>query len=78
MYEERASKRAAMCDPRRGINFWDRQSFLTTIATGEAGIVPAVRKMHHNLIVSDFDANGGMIDNDDGSSFYERVCFILF
>lgn len=60
------------------INSWDRQSFLTTIATGKPSIVPAVRKMHHNLIVSDFDANGGMIDNDDGSSFYEGTSLFYF
>ena len=48
----------------------DRQSFITTVATGQPSIVPAETNIHHNFIVADFDADGGMVDNDDGSSFY--------
>jgi hypothetical protein len=54
------------------INTWDRQAFLTTVATGKPSIVPAETNIHNNFIVSDYDANGGMIDNDDGSSFYNE------
>ena len=42
------------------------------MATGRPSIVPAETAIHHNFIVSDYDANGGMIDNDDGSSFYDE------
>lgn len=54
------------------INSWDRQPFVTTVATGKPSLVPAVNKFHHNFIVSNFDADGGAIDNDDGSSYYEE------
>lgn len=52
------------------INTWDRVPFLTTVATGKPSFVPAINNFHHNFIVSDGDADGGAIDNDDGSSFY--------
>ena len=55
------------------INTWDRQSFVTTVRDGKTpSIVPAETAIHHNFIVSDYDADGGMIDNDDGSSFYDE------
>ena len=54
------------------INTWDRQSYVTTVATGAPSVVPAVTAIHHNFIVSDYDANGGMVDNDDGSAFYDE------
>lgn len=54
------------------INTWDRQSFITTVRTGSPSIVPAMNRMYQNFIVSDYDADGGMIDNDDGSSFYDE------
>lgn len=54
------------------INSWDRQPYVTTVATGEPSLIPAVNKLHHNFIVSNFDADGGAIDNDDGSSYYEE------
>ena len=38
---------------------WDRQSFITTVATGKPSIVPKETDIHHNFIVSDYDANGG-------------------
>lgn len=49
---------------------WDRQAYLTTVATGEPSYRPAENEIHHNFIVSDGDADGGAVDNDDGSSFY--------
>lgn len=54
------------------VNTWDRQAFVTTVRDGTPSIVPAETAIHHNFIVSDYDANGGMIDNDDGSSFYDE------
>ena len=44
--------------------------YLTTVKTGEPSYVQATNDFHHNFIVSDGDADGGAIDNDDGSSFY--------
>ena len=52
------------------INTWDRQAFITTVATGQPSFVPAVTEIAHNFIVSDGDADGGAVDNDDGSSHY--------
>ena len=52
------------------INTWDRQAFITTIRTGKPSTVPAVTEIHHNFIVSDGAADGGAVDNDDGSSYY--------
>ena len=49
------------------INTWDRVPYLTTIKTGEPSYEPAVTHIHHNFIVSDGDADGGAIDNDDGN-----------
>ena len=34
--------------------------------------------VHHNFIVANFAADGGCLDNDDGSSYYDirdNVCF---
>ena len=54
------------------INTWDRQAFVTTVRDGTPSIVPATNVIHHNFIVADYDADGGMVDNDDGSSFYDE------
>ena len=48
------------------INSWDRQAFITTVATGQPSFIPAVTEIHHNFIVADGDADGGAVDNDDG------------
>lgn len=50
----------------------DRVPFLTKVRTGTPSYVPATNEIHHNFIVSDGDADGGAIDNDDGSSFYDE------
>ena len=61
------------------INTWDRQAFLTTVATGKPSYFPAVNTIHHNFIVSNGDADGGAIDNDDGSSYYlEHSNFCIY
>ena len=42
------------------INTWDRQGYLTDVATaGHPSFVPAVTEIHGNFIVSDGDADGG-------------------
>ena len=56
--------------PAGAINTWDRVPFLTTVRNGTPSYVPAVTTIHHNFLVSDGDADGGAIDNDDGSSWY--------
>eukprot|EP00750_Incisomonas_marina_P029232 INCI7079.2.p1 GENE.INCI7079.2~~INCI7079.2.p1 ORF type:complete len:372 (-),score=53.69 INCI7079.2:244-1359(-) len=53
------------------INTWDRVSYVTDVRNGTPSVVPATTTIHHNFIVADFDADGGMVDNDDGSSFYD-------
>jgi hypothetical protein len=52
------------------INSWDRQAFITSVATGQPSFIPAVTHIHHNFIVADGNADGGAVDNDDGSSHY--------
>ena len=54
------------------INTWDRQAYMTTIATGAPSYVPAETEINNNFIVSNGDADGGAIDNDDGSSHYNE------
>ena len=61
------------------INTWDRQAFLTTVRNGTPSWRPATNVIHHNFIVSNGDADGGAIDNDDGSSFYlEHSNFCIY
>ena len=57
----------ALCTPRCR----DRVSYVTDVRNGTPSVVPATTTIHHNFIVADFDADGGMVDNDDGSSFYD-------
>lgn len=47
-------------------------AYLTTVRTGQPSWQPAVNDIHHNFIVSDGSADGGAIDNDDGSSWYNE------
>jgi len=51
-------------------NSWDRQPFLTDVATGTPSLVPSYNEIHHNFFVANYGANGGCVDNDDGSSWY--------
>lgn len=51
-------------------NSWDRLPYLTTIRNGTASTIPAMNNVHHNFIVANFAADGGCLDNDDGSSYY--------
>ena len=56
----------------------DRLPYLTTVRDGTPSTVPEVNDVHHNFIVANFAADGGCLDNDDGSSYYDirdNVCF---
>ena len=58
-------------------NSWDRLPFVTTVASGTPSTIPAWTDAHHNLIVANYGANAGCLDNDDGSAYYRihhNVC----
>ena len=48
----------------------DRVPYLTTIRNGTVSPIMADNVISSNLMVAGGGANGGAIDNDDGSSFY--------
>jgi len=53
-------------------NSWDRLPYITEIADGKTpSTVPAVNNVHNNFIVANYAADGGCLDNDDGSSYYD-------
>lgn len=52
------------------INSWDREPFLTLVNSGEPSYVKAYDNIHHNFIVTNYGADGGCVDSDDGSSYY--------
>ena len=53
-------------------NSWDRLPYITTVRDGKtSSSVPAINDMHHNFIVANYAADGGCLDNDDGSSYYD-------
>lgn len=54
------------------INSWDRLPYITTVRDGVTpSAVPADNIIGpRNLIVSNYGADGGMVDNDDGSAYY--------
>jgi len=59
-------------------NSWDRLPYITNIRNGTPSTVPAVNDVHHNMIVSNYNADGGCLDNDDGSAYYDihdNVCY---
>ena len=52
-------------------NSWDRLPFFTTVRDGATpSTVPALNDVHNNFIVANYAADGGCLDNDDGSSYY--------
>jgi hypothetical protein len=59
-------------------NSWDRLPYITTIGDGSTpSTIPAWNNVHSNFIVANFAADGGCLDNDDGSSYYDihhNVC----
>ena len=53
-------------------NSWDRLPYITEIRDGKTpSTIPAWNNMHHNFIVANYAADGGCLDNDDGSSYYD-------
>jgi hypothetical protein len=59
-------------------NSWDRLPYWTTVRDGKTpSTIPAWNDVHHNFIVANYAADGGCLDNDDGSSYYrihENFC----
>ena len=52
-------------------NSWDRLPHVTDVRDGHTpSTIPAVNDVHNNFIVSNYAADGGCLDNDDGSSYY--------
>lgn len=51
-------------------NSWDRLPYITDIRDGTPSTIPAWNDVHHNFIVANYAADGGCLDNDDGSSYY--------
>jgi len=52
-------------------NSWDRLPYFTTVRNGTASTIPAMNNVHRNFIVANYAADGGCLDNDDGSSYYD-------
>lgn len=52
-------------------NSWDRLPYITDVRDGTPSSVPAVNNVHRNFIVANYAADGGCLDNDDGSSYYD-------
>jgi len=53
-------------------NSWDRMPYLTTFRDGVTpSVIPAWNDVHHNFIVANYHADGGCLDNDDGSAWYK-------
>jgi len=45
--------------------------YITTVADGVTpSAIPAMNVVSKNLIVANYAADGGCLDNDDGSSYY--------
>ena len=51
-------------------NSWDRLPYFTEVRDGTPSTVPATNDVHHNFIVANYAADGGCLDNDDGSAYY--------
>ena len=52
-------------------NSWDRLPYVTDIRDGQTpSTIPADNNVHHNFIVANYAADGGCLDNDDGSAYY--------
>merc|ERR1712194_109874 len=52
-------------------NSWDRLPYITTINDGTPSTVPKRNDVHNNFIVANYAADGGCLDNDDGSAYYD-------
>jgi len=51
------------------INSWDRIPYITTLATGKPSVIPKLRDITRNFILSTYSSQEA-IDNDDGSAYY--------
>jgi hypothetical protein len=50
---------------------WDRMPYVTMVRDGVTpSSIPAFNDVHHNMIVANYAADGGCLDNDDGSCWY--------
>ena len=46
--------------------------YVTMVGDGVTpSAIPAFNDVHHNLIVANYAADGGCLDNDDGSAWYK-------
>jgi len=53
-------------------NSWDRLPYITDVRqSGVPSTIPAWNDFERNFIVSNYAADGGCFDNDDGSSYYK-------
>eukprot|EP01046_Picozoa_sp_COSAG06_P001712 COSAG06_NODE_57_length_27525_cov_14.855279_37_plen_76_part_00 len=69
-----ASLRACVCvstGDHGNFNSWDRQPFLTDVATGKPSVIPAYLEIRNNFLISNYGAGFG-VDNDDTSSYCEE------
>ena len=58
-------------------NSWDRLPYVSDVRDGTPSTIPAFNEATANLIVANYGADGGCLDNDDGSSYYRihhNVC----
>jgi hypothetical protein len=54
------------------INSWDRQPYVSTVATGEPSAKMLTRNLSYNFLVGNYGGGNGAIDNDDGSLHYDN------
>jgi len=54
------------------INSWDRQPYVTNVATGKPSGLMLPRNITNNFLVANYGGSNGAIDNDDGSEYYEN------
>eukprot|EP01065_Artemidia_motanka_P009904 TRINITY_DN1513_c0_g1_i3.p1 TRINITY_DN1513_c0_g1~~TRINITY_DN1513_c0_g1_i3.p1 ORF type:complete len:935 (+),score=335.66 TRINITY_DN1513_c0_g1_i3:85-2889(+) len=52
-------------------NSWDRLPYLTTVGSATPSTVPKRNDVNTNFIVANYAADGGCLDNDDGSAYYD-------
>jgi len=59
-------------------NSWDRQPYLTTVATGEPSMFMQWRDLHHNFFIDNYSPQEN-VDNDDGSmKYHTRDNFMVY
>jgi len=52
-------------------NSWGRLPYIVALGGEGPSAVPLYNDMHHNFLVANYGADGGCLDNDDGSSYYK-------